>query len=87
MLGDQSTQKYMRLDWYIKYYISLDIIYLFVIINLSSELMKEKGMEGIVPWLFLFDYIHRKDKWKGQSADKKYEVVAISININCIILL
>lgn len=37
-----------------------------------------------MPWPIFFDHTYWMDKGKGPYADKKCEVVAISIQFNCI---
>ena len=44
---------------------------------LFKILLQEKERGGPVPWTDLFDRTHRRDKGKGEYADKKSEAVAV----------
>ena len=50
--------------------------------NLFKLVLEEKERGGPVPWTDLFDRTHRRDKGKGEYADKKSEAVAVSIRCN-----
>ena len=47
--------------------------------NLFKLVLQEKERGGLVPWTDLFDRTHRRDKGKGEYADKKSEAVVVSI--------
>ena len=46
--------------------------------DLFKLLLQEKERGGPVPWTDLFDRTHRRDKGKGEYADKKSEAVAVN---------
>lgn len=77
-VGDQSLQKYMRLGMY----------NLFVNDNLFKFLTNAGERHGKpLPWLVLFDHTHHKNEGKDPYVDKKFEVMAVRIDIKHIMLL
>ena len=49
---------------------------------LFKHVLQENERGGPVPWTDLFDCTHRRDKGKGEYADKKSVAVAVSIRCN-----